>query len=235
MMLIIFSVVKCFGGLFFKYVLLLVGVFVVMYVFVLLYLGLVVVVELFGVNIGLLLIVGLFVVILIWYLGVYLFGLYAGKKFDIFLLKVFFNIDVIIDEVKLFKFVMVMIILVLLVLLIFMDTGLNIFVVVGMIDGKVFVVEFLCMLGKILIVLLIILFVCIVVFVKDYGMVCLEKLCGDLFVFICVVILVTGVGGMFGGVLCVSGIGSVLVGVLLDTGMFVVVVVFVIVICLCVV
>lgn len=83
-----------------------------------------------------------------WYFGAYLFGLYAGKKFDIPLSKAFFNTDQIIDENKLPKFTTVLAILVMPVLLIFMDTGLNTLSVAGVIDGKTPLVEFLRMLGQ---------------------------------------------------------------------------------------
>ncbi|RNE67587.1 GntP family permease [Vibrio cholerae] len=232
MMPIIFSVAKRFGGSPLKYALPSAGAFAVMHAFVPPHPGPVAAAELLGANIGLLLIVGLLVAIPTWYLGAYLFGLYAGKKFDIPLSKAFFNTDAIIDEAKLPKFATVMTILVLPVLLIFMDTGLNTLAVAGMIDGKAPAVEFLRMLGKTPIALLITLLVCIAAFAKDYGMARLEKLCGDSLSPICAVILVTGAGGMFGGVLRASGIGSALAGVLSDTGMPVVVAAFVIATCL---
>ncbi len=232
MMPIIFSVAKRFGGSPLKYALPSAGAFAVMHAFVPPHPGPVAAAELLGANIGLLLIVGLLVAIPTWYLGAYLFGLYAGKKFDIPLSKAFFNTDAIIDEAKLPKFATVMTILVLPVLLIFMDTGLNTLAVAGMIDGKAPAVEFLRMLGKTPIALLITLLVCIAAFAKDYGMARLEKLCGDSLAPICAVILVTGAGGMCGGVRRASGIGSALAGVLSDTGMPVVVAAFVIATCL---
>ncbi|WP_201285929.1 GntP family permease, partial [Klebsiella pneumoniae] len=153
-----------------KYALPSAGAFAVMHAFVPPHPGPVAAAELLGANIGLLLIVGLLVAIPTWYLGAYLFGLYAGKKFDIPLSKAFFNTDAIIDEAKLPKFATVMTILVLPVLLIFMDTGLNTLAVAGMIDGTAPAVEFLRMLGKTPIALLITLLVCIAAFAKDYGM-----------------------------------------------------------------
>ena len=80
--------------------------------------------------------------------------------------------------------------------------------------------------------LLITLIVCLAVFAKDYGMAKLEKLCGESLAPICGVILVTGAGGMFGGVLRSSGIGDALADVLTDTGMPVIVAAFVISTCL---
>lgn len=232
MMPIIFSVAKRFGGSPLKYALPSAGAFAVMHAFVPPHPGPVAAAELLGANIGLLLFVGMIVALPTWYLGAYLFGMYAGKKFDIPLSKAFFNADNIVDETKLPKFSTVMAILLLPVFLIFMDTGLNTLSVAGVIDGSSPTVEFLRMLGKTPIALLITLLVCLFVFAKDYGMKRLEQLCGDSLAPICAVILVTGAGGMFGGVLRASGIGEALAGVLSDTGMPVIVAAFVIATCL---
>jgi GntP family gluconate:H+ symporter len=167
-----------------------------------------------------------------WYIGAYLFGLYAGKKFDIPVSKVFLSTAPIIDVDKIPNFATVMSILLLPVILIFMDTGLNTLAVAGVIDGKSPIVELLRMLGKTPIALLITLLVCLVVFAKDYGMQQLEKLCGDSLGPICAVILVTGAGGMFGGVLRASGIGQALADALSHTGMPLIVAAFVIATCL---
>jgi len=232
MMPIIFSVAKRFGGSPLKYALPSAGAFAVMHGFVPPHPGPVAAAELLGVNMGLLLMVGIIVALPTWYFGSYLFGLYAGKKFDIPLSKAFFNADTIIDESKLPKFATVMSILLLPVVLIFMDTGLNTMSVTGVIDGSSPVVEFLRMLGKTPIALLITLMVCLAVFTKQYGKQRLEQLCGDSLGPICAVILVTGAGGMFGGVLRASGIGEALSGVLSDTGMPVIFAAFVIATCL---
>jgi GntP family gluconate:H+ symporter len=232
MMPIIFSVAKRFGGSPLKYALPSAGAFAVMHAFVPPHPGPVAAAELLGANIGLLLFVGMIVALPTWYLGAYLFGIYAGKKFDIPLSKVFFNADNIVDDTKSPKFSTVMAILLLPVFLIFMDTGLNTLSVAGVIEGSSPTVEFLRMLGKTPIALLITLLVCLSVFAKDYGLKRLEKLCGDSLAPICAVILVTGAGGMFGGVLRASGIGEALAGVLSDTGMPVIVAAFVIATCL---
>ncbi|PSW18002.1 GntP family permease [Photobacterium sanctipauli] len=231
MMPIIFSVAKRFGGSPIKYALPSAGAFAVMHGFVPPHPGPVAAAEFLGANIGLLLVVGLLVAIPTWYLGSYLFALYAGKKFDIPLSKAFSS-DAIVDESKLPKFSTVMTLLVMPVILICLDTGLNTLAVAGVIDGKTPVVEFLRMLGKTPVALLITLIACLAVFAKDYGMAKLEKLCGDSLAPICGVILVTGAGGMFGGVLRASGIGDALAGVLTDTGMPVIVAAFVISTCL---
>jgi len=232
MMPIIFSVAKRFGGSLLKYALPSAGAFAVMHAFMPPHPGPVAAAELLGANMGLLVIVGILIAIPTWYLGAYLFGLYSSKKFDIPLSKAFFNTDAIIDQARLPKFASVMTILVLPVLLIFMDTGLNTLAVEGIINGKTPVVKFLRMLGNTPIALLITLMVCLAVFAKDYGMAKLEKLCNDSLAPICTVILVTGAGGMFGGVLRASGIGNALAGVLSDTGMPIMIAAFVISTCL---
>jgi GntP family gluconate:H+ symporter len=72
----------------------------------------------------------------------------------------------------------------------------------------------------------------LLVFVKDYGMKELDRLCSESLAPICGVILITGAGGMYGGVLRSSGIGSALADLLNDTGMPVIVAAFVIATCL---
>ena len=232
MMPIIFSVAKRFDDSPIKYALPSAGAFAVMHAFVPPHPGPVAASELLGADLGLLLMVGILVAIPTWYFGAYLFGLYAGKKFNIPMSKGIFGTDAIIDEDKLPKFGTVLAILVMPVLLIFMDTGLNTLTVAGVIEGKTPLVEFLRMLGKTPVALLITLLTCLAVFAKDYGMKQLEKLCGDSLAPICAVILVTGAGGMFGGVLRASGIGEALAGVLSDTGMPIIVAAFLISTCL---
>ncbi|MEF1218515.1 SLC13 family permease, partial [Photobacterium damselae] len=98
--------------------------------------------------------------------------------------------------------------------------------VMGVVDGQDSWVNVLRMLGKTPIALMITLLFCLALFSKNYGMAKLEKLCGDSLAPICAVILVTGAGGMFGGVLRASGIGDALAGLLSDTGMPVIVAAF---------
>ncbi|EKO3404911.1 GntP family permease [Vibrio fluvialis] len=233
MMPILFSVAKRFGGSPLKYALPAAGAFAVMHALVPPHPGPVAASDLLGADLGLLLIVGLLVAMPTWYFGAYLFGLYSGNKFNIPLSKAFLNTEVMFkDKTDLPKFSTVLLILILPVLLIFMDTGLNTLAVAGLIDGQQPAIEFLRMLGKTPIALLITLLVCLCVFAGKYGMGKLEKLCTDALAPICAVILVTGAGGMFGGVLRSSGIGQALADVLADTGMPVIVAAFVISTCL---
>jgi len=229
---IIFSVAKHLGGSLLKYALPSAGAFAVMHAFLPPHPGPVAAAEILNVNIGLLVIVGILVAIPTWYIGSYLFGLYMGKNINATLPDSLFNKDESINLSKPPKFTTVLIILVLPVLLIFMDTGLNTLSVVGIIDGEMPIVKFFRLLGNTPIALLITLFFSLAIFAKDYGMAKLEKLSNDSLAPICTVILVTGAGGMFGGVLRASGIGTALADVLSEIGMPVIIAAFVISACL---
>ncbi|MFT5528499.1 MAG: GntP family gluconate:H+ symporter [Alteromonadaceae bacterium] len=232
MMPIIFSVAKRFGGSLLIYALPAAGAFAVMHAFVPPHPGPVAAAGFLGADIGLLLLVGLLVAVPTWYLGSYLFGLYSGNKFNIPLSNLLYSTESNSQPTKLPKFTTVMALLLLPMLLIFLDTGLNTLIASGIIEGSNPLTQALRMLGKTPIALLITLLVCLLVFVKDYGMKELDRLCSESLAPICGVILITGAGGMYGGVLRSSGIGSALADLLNDTGMPVIVAAFVIATCL---
>ena len=164
--------------------------------------------ELLGANIGLLVIVGGVIAIPTWYFGAYLFGRWAGKRFDLKLPSSFLT-DVPRDEnVTPPAFSLVMTILLLPLLLIFLDTGLNTLTVMGAVDGSSNWVQFLRMLGKTPIALLITVLFALIAFSGRHSRKHLEKVCEGALGPICSIILVTGAGGMFGGVLRTSGIGD---------------------------
>ncbi|MCH7373408.1 MULTISPECIES: GntP family permease [Aeromonas] len=218
MLPIIFSVAKQFGGSVLKYALPSAGAFAVMHAFMPPHPGPVAASELLGANIGLLTIVGLLVAIPTWYLGAYLYGLWAGKKFDLPLPPSFTD-PAAIPAGQLPSFGQVISILLLPLALIFMDTGLNTLGAMGMVDKSADWVNILRMVGKTPVALLITLLYAVWLFRKQQGKVQLEKFCNDALAPVCAVILVTGAGGMFGGVLRASGIGAALADVLSDTGM----------------
>lgn len=228
MMPILFSVAKQFGGSTLKYALPAAGAFAVMHAFLPPHPGPVAAGELLNANIGLLTIVGLLVAIPTWYLGAYLYGQWAGQRFVLPLPQAFLSAQAQIDEKNKPPFKVVMGILLLPLVLIFMNTGLNTLAVTGTVNSDAGWVNVLQMLGKTPIALLITLLVCLAVFAKDYGMARLEKMCGESLAPICAVILVTGAGGMFGGVLRASGIGDALSQLLADTGMPVILAAFLI-------
>jgi len=228
MLPIIFSVAKRFGGSTLTYALPAAGAFAAMHALVPPHPGPVAAAELLGANIGLLVIVGAVIAIPTWYFGAYLFGRWAGKRFDLKLPSSFLT-DVPRDEnVTPPAFALVMSILLLPLLLIFLDTGLNTLTVMGAVDGSSNWVQFLRMLGKTPIALLITVLFALVAFSGRHSRKHLEKVCEGALGPICSIILVTGAGGMFGGVLRTSGIGDALADVLSDTGMPVIIAAFVI-------
>ncbi|MBL0501751.1 GntP family permease [Aeromonas caviae] len=218
MLPIIFSVAKQFGGSVLKYALPSAGAFAVMHAFLPPHPGPVAASELLGANIGLLTIVGLLVALPTWYLGAYLFGLWSGKKFELPLPPSFTtSAEQLSDKAP--SFGQVISILLLPLVLIFMDTGLNTLGVMGVIDKGADWVNVLRMVGKTPVALLITVLYALWMFRQSQGKVQLEKFCNDALAPVCAVILVTGAGGMFGGVLRASGIGTALADVLSDTGM----------------
>ena len=83
MLPIVFSVAKRFGGSVLRYAFPVAGAFAVMHAFLPPHPGPVASGDLLGVNIGLLVIVGLICAIPTWYIGTYLFSLFISKKVHI--------------------------------------------------------------------------------------------------------------------------------------------------------
>lgn len=216
-----------------KYALPCAGAFAVMHAFVPPHPGPVAAADILGANIGLLLIIGILVAIPTWYLAAYIFGTYSGAKFKVPVSSLFSGADnKMSTQLKTPKFSTVLIILITPVLLIFMDTGLNTLTVAGVIQPDNSIVSVFKMLGKTPIALLITLLLCLLIFTRDLGKNNMEKLCSESLAPVCGVILITGAGGMFGGVLRTSGIGEALADLLSETGMPVILAAFVIATCL---
>lgn len=228
MLPIIFSVAKRFGGSTLTYALPAAGAFAAMHALVPPHPGPVAAADLLGANIGLLVIVGAIIALPTWYLGAYLFGLWAGKRFNLKIPSSFLT-DVERDtSVAPPPFSLVITILLLPLVLIFLDTGLNTLSVMGTIDGSSDWVQFLRMIGKTPVALLITVLFALIAFSGRHTRKHLEKVCEGALGPICSIILVTGAGGMFGGVLRSSGIGDALAATLSDTGLPVIVAAFVI-------
>lgn len=230
MLPIIFSVAKQFGGSVLRYALPSAGAFAVMHAFLPPHPGPVASGDLLGVNMGLLVIVGLVCAIPTWYIAAYLFGLYSGKKIRVELPKAFLNASAINETATLTppSFGKVLFILLLPLCLILLDTGLNTLSVIKVIDGSQVWVESLRLLGKTPVALLITLLVSIVLLKEQRSYEQIEKICDNALGPICAIVLVTGAGGMFGGVLRASGIGNALSSALADTGMPIIVAAFII-------
>ncbi|MGR6980099.1 GntP family permease [Testudinibacter sp. P27/CKL/0425] len=230
MLPIIFSVAKQFGGSLIRYAFPAAGAFAVMHAFLPPHPGPVAAGDLLGANIGLLVIVGLACAIPTWYISAYLFGTFLGKKVHLDLPKAFLNTTAISETATQNppSFRKVLLILLLPLFLIMLDTGLNTLTVAKVVDGSQLWVQTLRFLGKTPIALLITLIVSILLLKGQRSYEQIEKICDNALGPICAIVLVTGAGGMFGGVLRASGIGDVLAEMLSDTGMPVIVAAFII-------
>ena len=229
---ILMSVAARFGGSTIKYAFPAAGAFAVMHTFVPPHPGPVAASELLGADIGLLLIIGLTIAIPTWYLGAYLFGLYAGEKVNLPIPELYRKQEEDPDAGPPPAFSTVLMVLLTPVILIFLDTGLNTLQVAGVLPADTSWINVLRMLGKTPVALLITLILCLITFTPRMGKEKIEKLCGESLAPICAVILVTGAGGMFGGVLRASHIGDALAGLLSDTGLPVIIAAFTISTCL---
>ncbi|MDG6267458.1 GntP family permease [Glaesserella parasuis] len=230
MLPIIFSVAKQFGGSVLRYALPSAGAFAVMHAFLPPHPGPVASGDLLGANMGLLVIVGLICAIPTWYIGTYLFSMFVSKRIHVDLPKAFLN-SLAVNETAVQNppsFKRVLIILLLPIFLILFDTGLNTLTVAKVVDGSDLWVQSLRLIGKTPIALLITLVVAILLLKGNRSYEQIEKICNNALGPICSIILVTGAGGMFGGVLRASGIGDELSALMSDTGMPIVVAAFII-------
>ncbi|RRN05907.1 GntP family permease [Bibersteinia trehalosi] len=228
MLPIIFSVAKQFGGSVLRYAFPSAGAFAVMHAFLPPHPGPVASGDLLGVNMGLLVIVGLACAMPTWYIGTYLFSEFISKHVHVDLPKTFLNAQPV-SELAVQNppsFAKVMSVLVLPIMLILFDTGLNTLSVAKVIDGSQTWVEALRLIGKTPVALLITLIVAIMLLRDNRSLEQIEKICNNALGPICSIVLVTGAGGMFGGVLRASGIGDVLSEMVADTGMPIVVAAF---------
>ncbi|EFX92925.1 gluconate permease [Actinobacillus ureae] len=230
MLPIVFSVAKQFGGSVVRYAFPVAGAFAVMHAFLPPHPGPVASGDLLGVNMGLMVIVGLICAIPTWYIGTYLFSMFISKRIHVELPKAFLNAAAISETSVQVppSFRRVLFILVLPIFLILFDTGLNALSVAKAIDGSELWVQSLRLIGKTPVALLITLLLAIMLLRGERSYEQIESLCNNALGPICSIILVTGAGGMFGGVLRASGIGDVLSSMLSDTGMPIIVAAFII-------
>lgn len=225
MLPIIFAVAKRLGGPVLLYALPAAAAFSVMHVFVPPHPGPVTATELYGANLGLVLLVGIIIAFPLWYLSGYLWGRFAASRFDFKLeVSLFGGRDD--DEIENPPSVGTVIALLLLPLaLIFLNTGLDFARAAGVADSEATWFQFLSSLGETPIALLISVLVAIYVLGsrRGEGGSALEKIIDSSLGPICSVILITGAGGMFGGVLQASGIGDALSDSMSDLGLPVIV------------
>jgi len=229
MLPIIFSVARRFGGSVLLYALPAAGAFAVMHAFVPPHPGPVAAGELLGADIGLLVFVGLVIALPTWFLGSYLFSRWAGHRF-VLPVPAFLGDD---EDVKHGRtppeFGTVLLVLLLPLVLIFLNTGLGTLATAGAINGDALWVELLRMIGQTPVALLITVLVAMATLgSRNHSKSELEVIMNGALGPVCAIILVTGAGGMFGGVLRASGIGEALAGSLQDLGLPLIVAAFLI-------
>ena len=231
MLPIIFSVARRFGGSVLRYALPAAGAFAVMHAFVPPHPGPVAAAGLVGADIGLLLVFGLLVGLPTWFLASYLYGVWAGSRYMVDVPDLLSGgpVPETKGETRLPSFGLVLAVLLLPMVLIFVDTGLNTLATQGAVDGDATWVAALRIIGKTPIALLITtLFAMVVLGWRRRSMADVETIMNDALAPVCAIILITGAGGMFGGVLRASGIGQALAETLESTGLPVIVAAFVV-------
>lgn len=243
MLPIIFSVAKRFGGSVLTYAFPAAGAFAVMHAFVPPHPGPVAAGELLGADLGLVLIVGLLIGLPTWYLTAYLYSQFVGKRVHVPVPEVLsgdVDGDGDTDGVESGRgvapvranapsFPVVLSVLLMPLVLIFLNTGLNTLATNGTVDGDATWVALLRMLGQTPVALLITaLYAMVVLGWRQRSKEDVEHVLNDALGPVCAIILITGAGGMFGGVLRASGIGEALAGSLESTGLPVIVAAFVV-------
>jgi len=245
---IILTVARRFGGSLLFYALPAAGAFAAMHAIVPPHPGPVAAAEVLGADIGLTLLVGIPVAVVSWYVGVLLVSRVLGARVDVAIPDALFgemNDGRDADDEKgendgkggggttktrtAPAFSTVLGILLLPLVLISFNTVLATLITAGTLEEGQGWVDFLMLLGETTVALLITVLVAIVVLgtrhrsMADVSSI-LDKALGP----ICAIILITGAGGMFGGVLELSGIGQALSSSLSNLGMSLILQAFVI-------
>lgn len=222
MLPVVFAVAHRLGGGVLRYGLPAAGAFSVMHIFLPPHPGPVSASTFFEANIGLVLIAGLIAAIPTWYVTAYLFGLWTGKKLVLPVPELLGHADPAAEQNPP-RFRTIVGVLLLPLVLIFLNTGLNTLASAGVLPASAkneAWFQILRTLGETPVALLIAVLVAMFVLGRLRGSrgATLEKLLESSLGPVCSVILITGAGGMFGGVLRTSGIGTALADVLGDVG-----------------
>jgi GntP family gluconate:H+ symporter len=221
MLPIIFAVARRLGGTnVLLYGLPAAAAFSVMHVFLPPHPGPVAATELYDANLGLVLLVGIVLALPVWYLSGYVWGKRVGTKYPLPVPALFGALDD--DQPRNPPSVgTVVAVLLLPLVLIFMNTGLDAAEAAGAVDGEALWVQALTLVGTSGIALLISVLVATIVLGTRRGEhgTALEKVLDSALGPVCSVILITGAGGMFGGVLRASGIGDALATSLENIGL----------------
>jgi GntP family gluconate:H+ symporter len=240
---IIFSVARRFGGSVLTYALPSAGAFAVMHAFVPPHPGPVGAAGILSADIGLVIVVGLVIGLPTWFVASYLFGLWAGRRTDVPVPSLLGGDD---DRdgdgggatrteqrtdrrTSPPRFSTVLLLLLLPLVLILLNTGLNTLATAGVVDGDTTTVGALRLLGQTPVALLITVLVAMFVLGRErFSRSEVESIVNSSLGPVCAIILITGAGGAFGGVLRTSGIGDALAESLGAIGLPVIVAAFII-------
>jgi GntP family gluconate:H+ symporter len=243
---IILTVAKRFGGSVLTYALPSAGAFAVMHAFVPPHPGPVGAAGILGADFGLVIVVGLLIGLPTWYIASYLFGLWAGKRFALPVPSTFTAGDVrpasggpsavgtaadtrTAPRTAPPRFGTVLGLLLLPLVLILLNTGTNTLVTAGAVDGDATTAGTLLLVGQTPVALLITVLVAMVVLGRErFSRSEVEQIVNSSLGPVCAIILITGAGGAFGGILRTSGIGNALADSLGAIGLPVIVAAFII-------
>lgn len=221
MLPIVFATARRMKATVLPYAMASIGAFSVMHVFLPPHPGPIAASEFYGANIGHVLLLGLPVAVITWYFSGYLWGQFLGRKFHVpvpdFLSGGVEDGDLPKEPAKASTVIGIMLIP---MLLIFLNTGLATLISEKVVGGDETWVQALRMIGSTPVALLISVLVALYVLGRKRGekASALEKTVDSALGPVCSVILITGAGGMFGGVLRASGIGKALADSMADLG-----------------
>ncbi len=232
---IILTVARRFGGSVLFYALPAAGAFAAMHAIVPPHPGPVAAANLIGANVGLTLLVGIPIAVVAWYVGVMLVSRFLGARVTVSVPDVIFG-EVVdgrdperddkrgSDDADTFtrrtpSFGTVLMLLLIPLVLISFNTVLTTLVDSGVLaEGQAWI-GFLTLIGVTPVALMITVVVAILVLGRrNASMATVSKILDQALGPVCSIILITGAGGMFGGVLELSGIGDALSGSLSDLG-----------------
>ncbi|MEV5827614.1 GntP family permease [Spirillospora sp. NPDC052242] len=221
---IILTVARRFGGSVLYYALPAAGAFAAMHAIVPPHPGPVAAANLIGANVGLTLLIGLPIAVVAWYVGVMLVSRFLAARVHVSVPDVIFgevrNGDKAEDaDWRPPSFGTVLVLLLIPLVLISFNTVLTTLVDSGVLaEGQAWV-DYLSLLGITPVALLITVIAAILVLGRpNASMATVSGIVDQALGPVCAIILITGAGGMFGGVLELSGIGDALSGSLSDLG-----------------
>lgn len=230
MLPIVFTVARRLGGGVLRYGLPAAGAFSVMHVFVPPHPGPVAATELLGADVGLVVLIGVVMAIPIWYVTSYLYGIWIGEKIVLEVPDILTGGPQEEKDAAPPSASTVIALLMLPLVLIFTNTGLDTARAAGWVEDTESWYNVARALGSTPVALLLTAFVASYVLGtrRGRGLETIEKLVDSALGPVCAIILITGAGGMFGGVLRASGIGDALADAMSDLGLPVIVVAYVV-------